>query len=200
MAVKCYLFMLDKNNIFHDLIVEVRTLTESHDPCPLVEDLDVESLDGEYHFTTSRRTLLMMSKVIEDTLKLHKKMCSLYSGFQKLSRFKEHRERYSKLSVYADQIFVIGITDSHVENIADNVHIRTKNADIIRNNWISIITGKNINISLIAQELTTQKHHGGYIGFYTNSKSLTEKAVNLLIDNDVLSDDPVPGSQTYFNL
>ena len=192
--------MLDKNNIFHDLIVEVRTLTESHDPVPLVEDLDVESLDGEYHFTTSRRTLLMMSKAIEDTLKLHKKRCSLYSGFQELSRFKEYRERYAKLAAYADKIFVIGVADAHVEKIADNVHIRTKNADIIRNNWISIIQDKNINITLIAQELTSQKHHGGYIGFYTNSKSLTEKAVNLLIDNNILSDDPVPGKQTCFNI
>lgn len=192
--------MLDKNNIFHDLIVEVRTLTESHDPSPLFEDLHVESLDGEYHFTTSKRTLLMMSKVIEDTLKLHKKQCSLYSGFQELSRFKEHRERYARLAVSADQIFVIGVADAYVANIADNVHIRTKNADLIRNNWISIITNKNIHISLIAQELASQKHHEGYIGFYTNSKSLTEKAVNLLIDNNVLSDDPVPGKQTHFNI
>jgi len=192
--------MLDKNNIFHDLIVEVRTLTESHDPGPLFEDLDVESIDGEYHFTTSRSTLLMMSKVIEDTLKSHKNRCTLYSGFQELSRFKKHRERYANLAASADQIFVIGVADTPVESIADNVHIRTKNADIIRNNWISIITDKNINISLIAQELTSQKHHEGYIGFYTNSKSLTEKAVNLLIDNNVLSDDPVPGKQTYFDI
>ncbi len=200
MVGKCYSFMLDKDNIFHDLIVEVRTLTASHNPIPLFEDLHLDSLDGECHFTTSRKTLLMMSKVIEDTLNLHKKRCSLYSGFQELSRFKEHRERYLKLAVYADQIFVIGIADAYVEKVADNVHLRTKNADIIRNNWISIITDKNINISLIAQELTSPKHHEGYIGFYTNSKSITEKAVNLLIDNDVLSEYPVPGKQTYFDI
>ncbi len=196
----CYSFMLDKNNIFHDLIVEVRTLTASHNPIPLFDDLHLDSLDGECHFTTSRKTLLVMSKVIEDTLKLHKKRCSLYSGFQELSRFKEHRERYAKLAAFADQIFVIGVADSPVEDVADNVHIRTMNADIIRNNWISIITDKHINISLIAQELTSQEHHGGYIGFYTNSKSITEKAVNLLIDNNVLSEDPVPGKQTYFDI
>ena len=200
MVGKCYSFMLDKDNIFHDLIVEVRTLTASHNPIPLFEDLHLDSLDGECHFTTSRKTLLMMSKVIEDTLNLHKKRCSLYSGFQELSRFKEHRERYTKLAASADKIFVIGVADSPVEDIADNVHIRTKNADIIRNNWISIITDKNINISLIAQELTSPKHHEGYIGFYTNSKSITEKAVNLLIDNDVLSEYPVPGKQTYFDI
>ena len=89
--------MLDKNNLFHDLIIEVRALTESHNPSPLFEDLNVESLDGEYHFTTSRKTLLMMSKVIEDYLKLHKKRCSLYSGFQELSRFKEYCERYTEI-------------------------------------------------------------------------------------------------------
>ncbi len=192
--------MLNKNNIFHDLIVEVRTLTASHNPIPLFEDLHLDSLDGECHFTTSRKTLLVMSKVIEDTLKLHKKRCSLYSGFQELSRFKEHRERYAKLAAFADKIYVIGVAGSPVEDIADNVHIRTVNADIIRNNWISIITDKNINISLIAQELASPEHHGEFIGFYTNSKSITEKAVNLLIDNNVLSEDPVPGKQTYFNI
>ncbi len=192
--------MLDKNNIFHDLIVEVRTLTSSHNPIPLFDDLHIDSLDGECHFTTSRKTLLMMSRVIEDTLKLHKKRCSLYSGFQELSRFKEHSDRYAKLAAVADQIYVMGVADSPAVEIADNVHVRTVNADIIRNNWISIITDKNINISLIAQELTTPKHQGGYIGFYTNSKSLTEKAVNLLIDNDVLNEDPVSGKQTYFNI
>ncbi len=192
--------MLDKNNLFHDLIVEVRALTESHNPSPLFEDLNVESLDGEYHFTTSRNTLLIMSKVIEDYLKLHKKRCSLYSGFQELSRFKEHRERYEKLAEHADQIFVIGIADAYIERIADNVYLRTKNADIIRDNWISIIKNKNINISLIAQEVPTQKHHERYIGFYTNSKSLTEKAVKILIDNNILSDDTIPGKQTHFNI
>ncbi len=192
--------MLDKSNPFYDLIKEVRALTESHNPSPLFEDLNVESLDGEYHFTTSRKTLLMMSKVIEDYLKLHKKRCSLYSGFQELSRFKEHRERYTKLAVYADQIFVIGIADAYVEKIADNVHLRAKNADIIRDNWISIITNKNINISLIAQEVPTQKHHERYIGFYTNSKTLTEKAVKILIDNNILSDDTILGKQTHFNI
>ena len=60
----------------------MRTLTASHNPISLFEDLHLDSLDGECHFTTSMKTLLVMSKVIEDTLKLHKKRCSLYSGFQ----------------------------------------------------------------------------------------------------------------------
>ncbi len=192
--------MLEKTNLFYDLIKEVRVLTEAHNPGPLIEDLNVESLDGEYHFTTSRKTLLIMSKVIEDYLKLHKKRCSLYSGFQELSRFKEHRERYTKLAAYADQIFVIGIADSYIEKMADNVNLHTKNADIIRDNWISIIKNENINISLIAQEVPTQKHHEKYIGFYTNSKSLTERAVKILVDNNILSDDAIPGKQTYFNI
>lgn len=192
--------MLNTNNLFHDLIVEVRALTELHNPSLLFEDLHTDSLDGEYHFTTSRETMLMISRVIEDSLKLHKKRCSLYSGFQELSRFKEHSERYAKLAAYADQIFVIGVADSPVEKIADNVHILTKNADIIRENWISIIKNKNIHISLIAQEIPSGKHHERYVGFYTNSKILTEKAVNILIDKKILSDATISGKQTYFNI
>mgnify|MGYP000235848217 CR=1 FL=1 len=192
--------MLNKSNIFHDLVVEVRALTESHDPSLLFEDLHTDSIDGEYHFTTSKKTLFMMSRVIEESLKIHKKRCTLYSGFQELSRFKEHSERYAKLATYADQIFVIGIADIPVENTADNVHVLTKNADIIRDNWISIIRNENINISLIAQEVPSQKHHERYVGYYTNSKSLTEKAVNILVDNNILSDDTIPGKHTYFNI
>ena len=192
--------MLNKNNLFHDLIVEVRALTESHNPSSLFEDLHTDSLDGEYHFTTSRETMFMMSRVIEDSVKLHKKRCSLYAGFQELSRFKEHSERYAKLAVYADQIFVIGVADSPIEKIADNVHILTKNADIIRENWISIIKSQNIHISLIAQEIPSGKHHERYAGFYTNSKLLTEKAVNILTDKNILSDATISGKQTYFNI
>ena len=191
--------MLNKNNIFHDLIVEVRALTESHDPSLLFDELHTDSLDGEYHFTTSRKTLSMMSRVIEDSLKLHKNRCTLYSGFQELSRFKEHSERYAKLAGCADQIFVIGIADSPIDKIADNVHILTNNADIIRENWISIIKNHNIHITLIAQELPSQKQHGGYVGFYTNSKSLTEKALTILNEKNILSDATISGKQTYFN-
>ena len=192
--------MLNKNNIFHDLIVEVRALTESHDPSLLFEDLHTDSLDGEYHFTTSKKTLFMMSRVIEDSLRIHKKRCTLYSGFQELSRFKEHSERYAKLAGYADQIFIIGIPDSPIEKVADNVHFLTKNADIIRENWISIIKNHNIHIALIAQEVPSREHHERYVGFYTNSKSLTEKAVNILNEKNVLSDATISGKQTYFNI
>lgn len=191
--------MLNKSNLFHDLIVEVRALTESRDPSLLFEDLHTDSLDGEYHFTTSKKTLLMMSRVIEDSLKLHKKRCLLYSGFQELTRFSEYRDRYKKLAAYAGQIFVIGIADTHVDKIADNVHILTKNADIIRENWISIIRNDTIHISLIAQEVPSRKQHQKYVGFYTNSRALTEKVVNILTDKNILSDIPISGRQTYFN-
>ncbi|ODS33333.1 MAG: hypothetical protein SCARUB_01513 [Candidatus Scalindua rubra] len=191
---------MNKSNLFHDLIVEVRALKEFHNPGLLLEDLHIDSLDGEYHFTTSRETLFMMSRVIEDSLKLHKKRCTLYSGFQELSRFVEHNERYAKLANYADQIFIIGVADSPIEKIADNVHILTKNADLIRENRISIIKNKNIHISLIAEEIPSGKHHERYIGFYTNSKILTEKAVDLLIGKKILSNDTLLGKQTYFDI
>jgi DICT domain-containing protein len=189
-----------KNNIFHDLIEEVRALTELHNPIKLLGDLHMDMLDGEYHFTTSLDTLLIMSRIIEDTLKLHKKRCSLYSGFQEMSKFEEHRKRYTKLADYADQIFVVGIADLPVKKVADNVHIMTRNADMVRDNWISIINDKDIHISLIAEEVSSQNHHERYVGFYTNSKALTDKAVEVLISKKVLSDEVILGKQRYFNI
>lgn len=192
--------MLKENNLFHGLIEEVRALTEFHNPGMLLNDLHVDMLDGEYHFTTSVNTLHMISRIIEDTLKLHKKQCSLYSGFQELSKFEEHSGKYAKLADYADQIYVIGIEDIPIRKIADNVRILTRNADIVRSNWISIIKNKNLHISLIAQEVPSQQHHERYVGFYTNSKALTEKAIELLKENKILSDGAIFGKQTHFNI
>ncbi len=192
--------MLKPNNLFHNLIAEVRALTELHNPIKLLNDLHMDMLDGEYHFTTSMETLLMMSKIIEDSVKLHKKKCTLYSGFQELSKFEEHRKRYTGLANHADQIFIVGIEDLPVKKIAENVHILTRNADLIRENWVSIIKNKDIHISLIAEEVPSQKHHERYIGFYTNSKALTDKAVELLAIKKVLSDEVISGKQKYFNI
>ncbi len=192
--------MLKPNNLFHNLIAEVRALTELHNPIKLLNDLHMDMLDGEYHFTTSMETLLMMSKIIEDSVKMHKKKCTLYSGFQELSKFEEHRKRYTELANHAEQIFIVGIEDLPVKKVAENVHILTRNADLIRENWVSIIKNKDIHISLIAEEVPSQKHHERYIGFYTNSKALTDKAVELLVNKKVLSDEVVLGKQKYFNL
>jgi hypothetical protein len=191
---------LKLNNPFHDLIREVQALDEYHKPTLLLEDLHLDTLDGEFHFTTSRDTLLLMSRVIEDTLKLHKKQCSLYTGFQELSRFMEYRGRFVKLADYADQIFVIGIADEPVKEIADNVHILTENADIIRENWISIIANKEIHISLIAEEIPSRKQHERYVGFYTNSRAVTERAIGILKSNNVLSREIAFGKQTFFDI
>ncbi len=191
---------LKLNNLFHDLIVEVKALDKFHNPSLLFEDLHIDTLDGEYHFTTSRETLLLMSRIIEDSLKLHKKQCSLYSGFQELSRFMEHSERYTKLADYADQIFVIGVADIPIKRFADNVHILTNNADIVRENWISIIKNKKVHISLIAEEIPSRKQHERYVGFYTNSKTLTEKVVEILVNKKILSDTTAFGKQTFFDI
>ena len=192
--------MFKPSNLFHNLIEEVRALAEFHNPAKLLNDLHLDMLDGEYHFTTSMETLHMMSRIIEDSLKLHKKKCNLYSGFQELSKFEEHRKRYTELANYADQIFVVGIEDMPAKKIAENVHILTRNADMIRENWISIIKNKDIHISLIAEEVLSQKHHERYMGFYTNSKALTDRAVELLTNKKVLSDEVVLGKQKYFNI
>lgn len=188
------------NNPFHTLIKEVRALDKYHNPNLLLEDLHMDNLDGDYHFTTSMGTLVLMSRIIEDTLKLHRKQCSLYAGFQELSRFMEYREKYERLAVYANQIFVIGIADIPVKTIADNVHVLTENADVVRENWISIVTNSEIHISLIAEEAPFGKQHERYVGFYTNSKTLTERAVGILKRNNVLSNEVAFGKQTFFDL
>ena len=184
-----------KTNCFQGLIREVKALKKYHNPLPLFEDLNIDSLDGEYEFTTSIKTLHLVSRSIENTLKLHKGKCVLYSGFQILSHFAGYVDRYKQLASYAKDIFVIGVADTKIGHIADNVHIITKHAHIVRDNWFSIISGGNIHVSLIAEELPIPGAHN-YDGFYSDSNVVAENAIRKLNESKVLSTEVEYGEQT----
>ena len=187
-------FMKQKTNCFKELIREVKALKEYHNPLPLLDDLHANSIDGDYQFTTSIQTLHFVSRTIENTLKLHKKKSTLYVGFQTLSHFKEYADRYKKLANYAKEIFVVGIGDTKIGHIADNVHIVTKHAHIVKDNWFSIITGGGPHISLIAEELPAPEHQK-FDGFYSNSIDITEKAFEIIKNNKIFDNELEYGEQ-----
>lgn len=186
--------MKNKTNIFKGLIKEVRALKIQHNPLPLFDDLQINSIDGEYQFTTSIKTLHLVSRTIENTLRVHKKKGVLYVGFQLLSHFSDYADRYKKLAEYAKEIFVIGVADAKIEDIADNVHIMTKNAYLVRDNWIAIVVNGNVHITLLAEEQPSPNVHK-YNGFYSNSNLVTEKAINILNENKILSKEEQYGEQ-----
>ncbi len=186
--------MKQKTNCFKELIMEVKALKEYHNPLPLIEDLHVNSIDGDYQFTTSILTLQFVSRTIENTLKIHKKKSTLYVGFQTLSHFKEYADRYKKLAHYAKEIFIVGMGDTKIEHIADNVHIITKHAYRVKDNWFAIIKGGGLHISLIAEELPVTGDHK-YDGFYSNSNDITEKAVEIINNNKILAKELEYGEQ-----
>ena len=186
--------MKQKTNCFNELIREVKALKEYHNPLPLFDDLHVDSIDGDYQFTTSIQTLHFVSRTIENTLKIHKKKSTLYVGFQTLSHFKGYIDRYKNLADYAKEIFIVGIGDTKIGHIADNVHIVTKHAYRIKDNWFSIITGGDLHISLIAEELPAPEHHK-YDGFYSNSNDITEKAIEIIKNNKIFTNELEYGEQ-----
>lgn len=186
--------MKQKTNSFKALIKEVRDLKERHNPLPLFENLHIDSLDGEYQFTTSIKTLHLVSRTIENTLKIHKKQGVLYVGFQLLSHFSLYAERYAELASFAKDIFVIGVADVNIGHMADNVHIMTKNASRVRDNWIAIVFNGDVHVTLLAEETPSSSDHK-YDGFYSNSGLVAEKALNILNENNVLSNDTEYGGQ-----
>ncbi len=186
--------MKQKTNSFKSLISEVRALKQNHNPLPLFNDLHIDALDADYQFTTSLQTLHLVSRTIENSLKAHKHRSVLYSGFQVLSHFTDYIERYARLAKYAKEIYIIGVADTKIGHIADNVHIVTKNAYTVRDNWISIVTDGNMHSALIAEECAAPNAHK-YDGFYTNSEVVTEKAIKILTENGTLSKDIEYGEQ-----
>ncbi len=186
--------MKNKTNIFRGLITEVRALTEYHNPLPLFEDLNIDTLDGEYQFTTSLKTLHMVSNTIENVLKIHKKRGVLYAGFQLMSHFAEYVDRYKELAAFAKDIYIMGVADVNIEHIADNVHIMTKNAYFVRDNWIAIVVNGDMHITLLAEERPSPNAHK-YDGFYSDSSVVTEKAIKILNENRILSDREEYGEQ-----
>ena len=178
--------MKNKSNIFKGLIKEVRAFKEEHNPLPLFEDLSIDTLDGEYQFTTSLKTLHMVSNTIENVLKIHKNRGVLYAGFQLLSHFSTYVDRYKQLAIFAKEIYVIGVADVNIEHIADNVHIMTKHSHFVKDNWIAIIVNEDVHITLLAEELAAENGHK-YDGFYSDSNVVTQKAIKILNENRILS-------------
>lgn len=189
--------MKQKTNCFRSLIREVKTLKQRHNPLPLFDDLHTDTIDGEYEFSTSIKTLHLVSRAIENTLKAHKRRCTLYTGFQVLSHFAGYLDRYRQLADFAKEIFIVGVADIKLTHIADNVHVMTKHAHLVRDNWFSVILGENIHMALIAEELPVPGKHN-YDGFYSNSRAVTDKALQILNDNTILAKELEYGEQKRF--
>lgn len=147
-----------------------------------------EFAEGEYRFTDSLRNLLFMCRIISDAVQLEPNSCNLYAGFQRLGYFLEHKERYKKLSACAKEVYIIGVADVELSPWASNVHIVTRKANLIERYWFEIAYGRNINTSLLAEELPEQEAGSRYRGFYTTSRAMTEKLLKKLSELGIIGE------------
>jgi len=172
---------------FHDLIVDIQRLKDHRDPAPLFGHLDGDLLNGEYHFTSSEKTLTFMSRRIENACFADPGRCSLYSVFRRLSLLEPHLDHYHQLADAARSIYIIGRPDIEVEPWANNVHVVTEKADLLASNWMTINLSRDIHMTLLAEELEpgddADRH---YVGFYTDSRALTRRVIRKLVEMGVI--------------
>jgi len=172
--------MTELTTPFSDLIAEAKALAKERNPLPLFDDVGADVLSSEYRFTGSVQTLLLMSRMTEKLATLHRRACSLYAGFQRLSSFAEHLPRYVRLAQVAKEVYVIGLPDEEIKSWAANVHIVTRNAEAVAHNWFSVVTSKKLSLALLAEEREAPGGRPHYHGFYTNSSAVAHRAVEIL--------------------
>ena len=171
---------------FHDLIIDIQQLKDHRDPAPLFGHLDGDLLNGEYHFTSSEKTLTFMSRRIENACFADPGRCSLYSVFRRLSLLEPHLEHYHKLDA-ARHVYVIGRPDVPVEPWANNVHVISAKAELLASNWMTINISRDIHMTLLAEELEpSDDGERRYVGFYTDSRALTRRVVRQLVEMGII--------------
>ncbi len=172
---------------FHDLIIDIQQLKDHRDPAPLFGHLDGDLLNGEYHFTSSEKTLTFMSRRIENACFADPGRCSLYSVFRRLSLLEPHLEHYHKLADAARHVYVIGRPDVPVEPWANNVHVISAKAELLASNWMTINISRDIHMTLLAEELEpSDDGERRYVGFYTDSRALTRRVVRQLVEMGII--------------
>ncbi|MFW6163003.1 MAG: DICT sensory domain-containing protein [Planctomycetota bacterium] len=191
--------MAAKASPFHDLIVDIQQLKDHRDPAPLFGHLDGDLLNGEYHFTSSEKTLTFMSRRIENACFADPGRCSLYSVFRRLSLLEPHLEHYHKLAEVARHIYVIGRPDIEVEPWANSVEVLTAKADLLANNWMTINISRDIHMTLLAEELPPEEGEEPevrhYVGFYTDSRALTRRVIRQLVEMGVIGQPELFGEE-----
>jgi|GEM_PF-526757 len=114
----------------------------------------VERVQKESTVLNHRRTMTIISYEIENATLVDNAETWIFSGFQRLSKFKPQMERYRRIAQNATRIFVFGVDDYMPEPIPNIIYVPLKETDRLAKEWFLVSYGKDYYSALATEELT----------------------------------------------
>lgn len=114
----------------------------------------IELWNARNIFTNTRRSLIKISREIEDGVLTRRIAARIFAGFQKMSFFLPHVERYTRLAENAESIWVFGIVDVDVPPIRNVSIVPLEPTDRLAMEWFLVAEAPEYYSALIAQDLS----------------------------------------------
>lgn len=114
----------------------------------------VERVQHDVALVNHRRTMTIISNEIENATLKDNAQTTIFSAFQRYSRFIPQIERYKKLAQKAKAIYVFGVPDTTLPEIDGIVYVPLKPTDQLTKEWFLVSYGTDFVSALATQELT----------------------------------------------
>jgi DICT domain-containing protein len=122
-----------------------------------------------------RRTMLVISHEIENTIIKHQVRARVFSAFQWMSRFTPQVARYQRLAQFAEAVYVFGCMDTVPPPIANVHYIPLKQTDQLAKEWFLIADSPEYFTALATEEITpprTPEEERQFQGIWTFDEDL----------------------------
>lgn len=101
-----------------------------------------------------RRTMTIISHEIENATLLDGAETVIFSGFQRLSKFKRQIKRYEQMAKRAKAVYVFGVDDETMPPIENITYVPLKKSDQLVKEWFLVSFGRDYFSALATEELT----------------------------------------------
>lgn len=134
-------------------------MTPSIEPMHSVYAL-VEGATRDRMLVNHRRTMLVISHEIENTVLIDHVRARLFSGFQRMSRFLPQVARYQQLAAWAESIYVFGVMDVVPPPIANVTYVPLPPGVQLAREWFLVMQAEDYFTTLATEEIGANLQNG----------------------------------------
>jgi DICT domain-containing protein len=135
-----------------------------------------------------RRTMLAISREIEDAVILGQVRARLFAGFQRMSAFVPQIPRYQKLASYAESIYVFAYPDITPTPITNVRYVPLGKDDQLTKEWFLIADSPEYFSSLSTEEKQQQGAFEGIWSFDEEMVTILQEWLSNMVDARPLGD------------
>jgi DICT domain-containing protein len=143
----------------------------------------------------NRRTMLDISREIENAVIMGQVRARLFAGFQKMSAFLPQVSRYQKLANYAESVYVFAYPDVPPPAITNVRYVPLSKDDQLTKEWFLIVEAQEYFSALSTEELGQQGIFEGVWSFDEEMVTILQEWLTSMVDARPMGD--LKGHRNY---